>query len=185
MKSSIQPKAKGLIQIFTGSGKGKTSIANGMAIRAAGAGLRVAFVSFDKGGDFYHERKILERIDGIDLYPTGCVRFNEETRKFRFGVEEQDVQEGSRGLQILRDLYQQLKHDLIILDEINTSTNLGILKELEVLELIDAKPAPIELILTGRDCPESLMEKADLVSEVCSRKHYMMLGVPARKGLDY
>lgn len=176
---------RGMIQVITGNGKGKTSIANGSAIRAVGAGLRVAIVSFDKGGDFYSERKALESIDGIDLFSTGCIRFNTETRTFRFGVEDQDRQEAERGLTIVRELFRQNEHDLLVLDEINTTTHLGMLHEADVVNLIASKPDSMEIIMTGRNCPEAYIEIADLVSEVCDRKHYIRAGISARKGFDY
>jgi cob(I)alamin adenosyltransferase len=179
-------KSKGLIQIFTGNGKGKTSAAVGSAIRAAGAGLKVAIVSFDKGGDHYSERKTLERLsESIDQFPTGMERFNPETRKFRLGVEDSDCEEAKRGLGIVRELFDRNEHQLIVLDEINTTTHLGMLVVEEVLDVIRSKPADMEIIMTGRDCPQAYKEIADLVSEICDEKHYMAKGVPAREGFDY
>lgn len=178
--------SKGLIQIFTGPGKGKTSAGIGSAVRAAGAGLRVAIVSFDKGGDHYSERKALERLsDRIDQYPTGCRRFNEETRTFRFGVEDLDVTEAARGLAIVRELFERDEHDLVILDEINTTTDLGMVETTVVIELLTSKPRNMEVIMTGRNAPDAYKEIADLVSEIRDEKHYMKKGIGAREGFDY
>jgi cob(I)alamin adenosyltransferase len=177
---------RGMIQIFTGPGKGKTSAGIGSAVRAAGAGLRVAIVSFDKGGEHYSERAALERLsDHIDQFPTGRPRFNEETRTFRFGVEEPDRAEANRGLKIVRDLFERHEHDLVILDEINTTTHLGMVEAASVVELLSSKPRNMEVILTGRDCPEAYKEIADLVSEIRDVEHYIRRGVGAREGFDY
>ena len=158
----------------------------GSAIRAAGAGFRVAIVSFDKGGDHYSERKTFERLsDAIDQYPTGLDRFNTETRTFRFGVEDADRTEAQRGLLILRELFERNEHQLIILDEINTTTHLGMLDADDVLRLIQSKPEGVELIMTGRNCPDAYKEIADLVSEIRDVEHYIRKGVGARGGFDY
>lgn len=185
MNDALAP-SRGLIQIFTGPGKGKTSAAVGSMIRAAGAGLRVAIVSFDKGGDHYSERKTLERLsESIDQFPTGLERFNPETRKFRFGIEDPDREEAKRGLGIVRELFDRNEHQLIVLDEINTTTHLGMLDIDDVLDIIRSKPEEMEIIMTGRDCPQAYKKIADLVSEICDEKHYMTKGVPAREGFDY
>lgn len=177
---------RGLIQIYTGDGKGKTSAAIGSAVRAAGAGLHVAIVSFDKGGEHYSERRALERLsDCIDQFPTGLDRFNEGKKEFRFGVIKADQEEARRGLELVRNLFQRAEHDLMILDEINTTVHLGMLEEQEVLDVLSSKPDRMELILTGRNCPESFNRIADLVSEIRDVKHYLKRGVQVRKGFDY
>jgi cob(I)alamin adenosyltransferase len=186
MTSEPSSKRRGLIQIFTGDGKGKTSAAVGSAVRAAGAGLRVAIVSFDKGGEHYSERKALKRFAGlVDQFPTGLDRFAPETEKFRFGVEDPDREEARRGLAIVRKLFERNEHDLIVLDEINTTTQLGMLEERVVIELLASKPRNTEIILTGRDCPDAYKEIADLVSEIRDVKHYFRNGMGAREGFDY
>jgi cob(I)alamin adenosyltransferase len=186
MTSEPSSKRRGLIQIFTGDGKGKTSAAVGSAVRAAGAGLRVAIVSFDKGGEHYFERKALTRLsESIDQFPTGCARFNEDARTFRLGVEAPDREEARRGLAIVRELFERNEHDLVILDEINTTTHLGMLEERVVIELLASKPRNTEIILTGRDCPDAYKEIADLVSEIRDVKHYFRNGMGAREGFDF
>jgi cob(I)alamin adenosyltransferase len=179
--------AIGLIQVFTGNGKGKTSAALGMALRAVGHGMRVAIVCFDKGGEHYSERKaIAEHLkESIDVYPTGLDRMNSATKKFRMGVSPEDKDEAERGLQIVRDLFARHEHQLVILDEVNTAVCLGMLTEADVLSVITSKPEDVELILTGRNCPESFKSIADLVTEMTLVKHYFYQGVEAREGLDY
>ena len=98
-------KFHGQIQIYTGGGKGKTTAALGLAIRAAGQGRKIAIVYFDKGGSFYGERRILKNLlhDSIDYFVTGKPRFNLKTRKFRFGVEQADIDEAHRGLKLAKN----------------------------------------------------------------------------------
>lgn len=182
-----RPQTWGLIQIFTGDGKGKTTAALGTALRAAAKGKRVAIVSFDKGGEaHYSERDLVrERIKEIELFPTGLDRIDPVTNVFRFGVTEEDKREGERGLGIVDRLFTDALHDLIVLDEINSSTALGIIDERAVLELIEKKPPMTELILTGRNAPPSFIERADLVTEMKLVNHYFYRGVAAREGLDY
>ena len=182
-----RPKKWGLIQLFTGNGKGKTTAALGTALRAVAKGKKVAIVYFDKGGEtHYSERELIrERLPEIELYPTGMDRIDPKTNKFRFSVTDEDRQEGERGLSIVKKLFDEKRHDLIILDEINSSTALGIIKENDVLALLDGKPQGIELILTGRDAPPSFQKKADLVTDMALVKHYFYHGIPAREGLDY
>ncbi|MFA6160656.1 MAG: cob(I)yrinic acid a,c-diamide adenosyltransferase [Patescibacteria group bacterium] len=175
------------IQCYTGDGKGKTTAALGLLVRAVGAGLKVAWVAFDKGGDsHYSERRVLkERFPEVDIYVTGLDRIDPESGKFRFGVTEEDKREGERGLRIVQKLFNDNKNDLIVLDEINSSAKLGIVNENDVLELLRHKPANIEVVLTGRNAPESFVELADLVSKITMVKHYFYNGVKARRGLDY
>lgn len=181
------PPVWGLLHVLTGNGKGKTTAALGTAIRAAAKGIRVAIVYFDKGGEtHYSERDLLrQRIPEIKLFPTGLDRIDPITNKFRFGVTPEDEAEGQRGLEIVHTLFQEKKHPLIILDEINSSTELGIIKEADALSLLDQKPKEIELILTGRNAPDSFKDRADLVTDMTLVKHYFYNGVMAREGIDY
>lgn len=176
----------GLIQVYTGSGKGKTTAALGLAVRAVGAGLRVAIVYFDKGGGHYSERKVLaERFIGeIDFWVSGLDRID-LGGKFRFGVLPEDKKEADRGLDIVRHLFGKAEYDLVILDEINSTVALGMLDENDVLEVIRTKPESLELVLTGRNAPNSFREIADLVTVMDADKHYLESGIPAREGLDY
>jgi len=182
-----RPKKWGLIQLFTGNGKGKTTAALGTAMRAIAKGKKVAIVYFDKGGTtHYSERELIQaRLPEIDLYPTGLDRIDPKTNKFRFGVTDEDQKEGERGLAIIKKLFEEKRHDLIVLDEINSSTALGIIQEIDVLALLDHRPSNTELILTGRDAPASFIEKADLVTDMTLIKHYFYHGIPAREGLDF
>lgn len=185
--SSKTPKSIGLIQVFTGNGKGKTTSALGTAIRAVAKGMKVAIVYFDKGGEHYSERKILaERFKGeIDFWATGLDRIDPVTNRFRFGVTPDDKTEAERGLGLVKEIFAKNEYQLVILDEINTTVSLKMLDEQAVMEVLKSKPERMELILTGRDCPQSFKDLADLVTEMTLVKHYFYHGVPAREGLDY
>ncbi|MBI5370365.1 cob(I)yrinic acid a,c-diamide adenosyltransferase [Candidatus Uhrbacteria bacterium] len=174
----------GLIQVFTGNGKGKTTAALGEAMRAHAIGKRVVIIYFDKGGTtHYSERKILEKL-GIPFVATGRDRIDPVTGRFDFSILEEDKQEAARGLaEAEKALAQGI--DLIVLDEINSTVSLGMLDESSVLHLLKKKPERTELVLTGRNVPDSFIQKAHLVSEMRLRKHYFYSGVPAREGLDF
>jgi len=182
-----QNRDRGLIQVYTGDGKGKTTAAIGLAVRAVGAGFRVAIVSFDKGGDHYSERRVLaERFkDEIDLFATGLQRFDPAAKTFRFGATPEDVAEAERGLRLAETILAGNKYDLVILDEVLTCIPFGLLRESDVLPVLSNKPRRTELALTGRGCPESIIRLADLVSEIRCVKHYFGCGVGARAGLDH
>jgi len=176
----------GLIQVYTGNGKGKTTAALGTALRAASIGRRVAIVAFDKGGSHYSERDIVrDRIPEIEFFPTGRDRIDPTTGAFRFGVTDEDRSEGERALALVKTLFAEARHDMVILDEVNSSTALGIVDETDVLALLDAKPSCIELVLTGRNAPPSFIDRADLVSDVMLVNHYFYRGENAREGIDY
>ena len=179
--------SEGKIHIYTGDGKGKTTAALGLAVRAVGAGKRVAIIYFDKGGDHYSEREVLDDRFGdmIDWFATGLDRIDPETGQFRFGVTEPDISEAERGLELASELVEGGSYDVVILDEINTTVQLGMASEQDVLDLVEAKPPEVELILTGRDAPESFRKIADLVSDIKAEKHYFDTKVRARVGVDF
>lgn len=175
-----------MIQLFTGYGKGKTTAALGQVIRAAGAGKKITIICFDKGGEHYSERKALrDNFPQIEIFATGRDRIDRTTGDFDFSVTDEDKEQGKRGLDMVRKLFAHGRPDLIVLDEICSSAHLGMVDEEEVLELLDNRPASIELILTGRDAPKSFIDRADLVTEMKLVKHYFYQGVKAREGFDY
>ncbi|RMD52190.1 hypothetical protein D6827_00550 [Candidatus Parcubacteria bacterium] len=180
----IGHKGFGLIQMFHGYGKGKTSAGLGMAIRAAGAGKRVGIIYFDKGGsEHYSERKILDKIDNIDYFVTGRDRIGPDG-KFDFTTTELDKKEAGKGLVMAQSLAKE-GYDLLILDEINSTVDLGLLPVEEVVYFLDNKPKYLEVILTGRNPHILLRQRAHLITEMMPQKHYFHAGVKAREGLDY
>lgn len=184
-KIEINTKAKlGKIQVYTGNGKGKTTAALGLAIRAAGHGKKVAIVYFDKGGLLYGERNMLPKLaPRIKFWVTGLVRFV-PGKPFRFGVTPDDKKEVVRGLKIVRGLFKK-KYDLIIMDEINSCLGLKMVPIAPVLKLLQSKPKHLELVLTGRNCPKKIIDRADLATEMKLMKHYFYKGVPARQGIEF
>jgi len=175
-------KQKGLIQVYTGDGKGKTTAAIGQAVRAAGHGFKVGLVSFFKEPEAfgYGEHKSLGKL-GIKTF-----LFAKKHPYFYKGLNPDDVrQECSRGLEFIKELFQDPSWDMLILDEINIAVRDGFLKEEEVLSLLEAKPENLELVLTGRGVTEKIVEKADLVSEVKEVKHPYSHGIESREGVEY
>lgn len=174
----------GLVQVVTGHGKGKTTAALGQAMRAHAIGKKVAFVYFDKGGDtHYSERRLLDQL-GIVYIATGRDRIDPVTGRFDFSIQEIDAQEAKRGIAAAEQFLAQ-GIDLLILDEIHSTADLGMIDLADVHQLIDNKPIHTELILTGRNAHEDIIKKAHLVTEMRLRKHYFYSGVPAREGLDF
>ncbi|MDD4995695.1 MAG: cob(I)yrinic acid a,c-diamide adenosyltransferase [Patescibacteria group bacterium] len=176
-----------MIHVYTGDGKGKTTAAIGLAMRAVQSGRRVAIVYFDKGGDFYSERKMFEKrfADEIDFWACGRARFNPATDQFDFSVTDEDRWEAKRGLEIAREILERAEHDVLILDEINNILHQELVALADVLDLILPKPERIELVLTGRNARPEIMQAADLVTDMRNVKHYMDQGVAARAGIDY
>lgn len=176
----IEGKAmKGYIQVYTGDGKGKTTAAVGLAIRAAGAGLRVFIAQFVKGMH-YGELDALERLrDRVTIRQFGrdCFIRNEPTAE--------DVRLAREGWAEVQRVMRQEPPDLLILDEIGIALHYRLVSLEEVRELIRQRPAGMELVLTGRKVPQELCELADLVTEMREIKHYYREGVPARKGIEF
>lgn len=174
----------GLIQVVTGNGKGKTTSATGLMVRAVGAGKRVGVVYFDKGGEsHYFERDVLRNL-GVDLVATGRDRIDPVTGRFDFSIQQIDRDEAARGLLEVQRMFD-VGYDLIVMDEINSTTDLGMLATEDVLALLDRKPSKTELVLTGRNVPQAFRDRAHLISEVGLKKHYFYSGVKAREGLDF
>jgi len=181
----------GRIQIYTGDGKGKTTAAMGLAMRAAGAGRRVAIVQFDKGfdperGEHYHERAILRTLPGIELHSFGCERMMPDGT-FRFKNTDEDRSEGRRAIDTCRELLLSRRFFLLICDEILSCIRTKLVTEDDVHTLLDLRPESpeTEIVLTGRKAPPSLLARADLVTEMRPIKHYFDQGLPAREGIEF
>lgn len=193
----MKKNRKGFIQIYTGNGKGKTTAALGLAIRARGAGLKVAIVYFDKGGTHYSERSLFKKL-GIDYVASGLDRIDAKGR-FRFGVIPADIKEAKAGLKAAKKFLVSKKYDLVILDEINSTVDLKMLGVPEVLKVISryssierkvsGMPASNrqkpELVLTGRNAPKEFLDIANLITEMKLVKHYFYRGIRAREGIDF
>lgn len=176
----------GLIQLIHGTGKGKTTAALGQAVRCVGAGKRVFIVYFDKGGEsHYNERQILDTIPGLTYVATGRDRIDPVTNKFDFSINEVDKLEAQRGIKEAQTALTNGKYDLVVLDEINSTVDLGMMETQRVLEVLVSKLPTVEVILTGRNPPQSFIDLAHLVTEMKLERHYFYSGVAARIGLDY
>jgi cob(I)alamin adenosyltransferase len=170
----------GMVQVYTGTGKGKTTAALGLAVRAIGQGLTVHMIQFMKGNIDYGELKTAKRL-APDLIITQMGR---ETFVDRGHPDEIDRQWARKGMALAWEVVRGGTCDVLILDEINVAVDFKLVTEKEVLELIQEKPETMELILTGRYAPVSIIKVADLVSEMLEIKHYYHEGVEARKGFE-
>lgn len=169
---------KGFVQIYTGHGKGKTTAAFGLALRAAGHGMSVFIGQFMKGVS-YGELETVKAIPLIEVMQFGeehCIRKEDVTEDYRKITNE--------GLEICFEKMSSGAYDMIILDEINVAVWFGLVEEQQVLDFIARRPAHVELILTGRYAPQLLIEQADLVTEMKCMKHYFDLGIQAREGIE-
>lgn len=169
---------KGYVHVYTGDGKGKTTAAMGLALRAAGAGLRVFIAQFIKSGR-YSEVDALEKYVGNIVsrqYGSGCW--------LRGKPSPEDVRLAGVGLAEVRRIIREGEYQVVILDEACVAAWFGVLRVDDLLELIDIKPPGVELIFTGRKADPRLIEKADLVTDMREIKHYYQQGVPARKGIE-
>lgn len=169
---------KGYVQVYTGDGKGKTTAALGLALRAVGAGLKVYLAQFIKRGA-YSEINALKRFsDSVTVEQFGCGRF----AKGKPSAE--DISAARKGLARIKEIISSGQYPVVILDEANVAVSCGLLAVQDLLDIIDLKPEDMELVITGRDAAPQILEKADLVSEVNAIKHYFQNGVTARIGIE-
>jgi cob(I)alamin adenosyltransferase len=171
-------ETRGYIQVYTGNGKGKTTAAIGLAIRAAGAGLKVFIAQFIKMGD-YSEIKALRRFsDLITVEQFGLGRFTDGKPL------PEDIQAARKGLKRIKSIMAAEEYKVIILEEANVAAKFGLIRVQDLLGLIINKPYDLELVITGRYASSRVIENADLVTEMVPIKHYFEKGVPARVGIE-
>ena len=170
----------GLVHIYCGDGKGKTTAAVGLAVRACGAGKKILFVQFLKS-ESSSERRILKQLDGIELTP--CP----EKVKFTFRMNEVEKQEcRERCASLLRLTEERLPmFDLAVLDEVFGALSAGMLEMGDLLRLVREKPEKTELVLTGRNPPPEVTAIADYITEMKKIRHPYDAGTPARKGIEF
>jgi cob(I)alamin adenosyltransferase len=169
---------KGYIQVYTGDGKGKTTAALGLSLRAAGAGLSVYFVQFIKQGDYSEIEALKTLSNRIRVEQFGRGRF------ITGEPAPEDVAAAEAGLEKVRSAMGSGEYDVIILDEANGAVQLGLLQVSEFLKMLDEKPENLELVITGRGAHEAVVARADLVTEMKEIKHYYARGVAARTGIE-
>ena len=172
---------RGLVQVYTGNGKGKTTAALGLALRAVGHGMRVLVIQFMKGKGDDGEQEAARRLSpNLTLIKAGREVFVSKSNP-----DPMDVELAREGFSIAERAVRDREYDIVILDEINTVIDYGLLPLSDLLRLIDLKPETLELILTGRNVHPAILEKADLATEMVERKHYFTRGLPARKGIEF
>ena len=170
---------RGFVHVYTGDGKGKTTAALGLALRAAGADFRVAIIQFMKGQVYSEIRAIMECLPQIRVLQTGrsqCIRKED--------VNDEDRSEAQHALYHAREALQDPDLDMLILDEILVAHWFELVSLEEILKLIESRPAHLELVLTGRRAPKEVMQAADLVTEMLEIKHYYKQGISARRGIE-
>lgn len=170
-------KNKGYIHLYTGDGKGKTTAAIGLAVRAAGAGKKVLIAQFAKGM-YYSELNSLKKIPEIEVRQYGLRSFirGEPTRE--------DIEAALKGFEEVAEFIRNNMYDLVILDEICIAVHFKLLDKQEVLTLLNDKPEEMEIVLTGRRAPDEFFGVAGLVTEMKEIKHYFKKGVNSRKGIE-
>ena len=169
---------KGYVQVYTGDGKGKTTAALGLALRAAGAGLRTYIGQFVKGMQ-YSELESLKRFSDlitIRQYGRDCFIYKDP--------EEEDIRVAREGLSQAREAINSGNYDLVILDEVTIALYYNLFTVDELLKVIQGRPEGVELVITGRKADPRLIEIADLVTEMKEIKHYYEKGVQARDGIE-
>ena len=181
--SNVSPTSssrKGLIQVFSGEGKGKTTAALGSVIRALGSGLRVFIVVFMKAGHPSGEWDVLSKLQNITV-----TRFGAGPLVNPASIKPQDREEAMMALTVARQAMLSGNYDLVVLDEINVAVAWELIKLKDVIGLIEDKPPELELILTGRGADKEIVKMADLVTEMLNIKHPYDKGIAARKGFEY
>jgi len=169
-----------MLEVYTGDGKGKTTAAFGLALRATGHGWKVLIIQFMKGSPDYGEITAAKGVKGLTVVQTGLRTFVEKGNP-----SAEDLAEAARGLALAREALSSGRYRLIVLDEINVAVDYGLLRLDDALGLIDACPEDVELVFTGRGAKRAVLERADLVSEVREVKHPYQKGFVNRVGIDY
>ncbi|KAG0512065.1 MAG: cob(I)yrinic acid a,c-diamide adenosyltransferase [Nitrosopumilaceae archaeon] len=174
---------KGLVIVYTGGGKGKTTAALGMALRAVGHNQKICIIQFIKGSWHYGELNSLKRLEPeVELVRMG--------KGFVGIIDDKSPREehekiAKEGIKVSKEKIQSKKYDIIILDEVNYAVNLGLIELNDVLDLIKTKPSELNLVLTGNHVKSEIIEEADLVTEMREIKHPFKSGIKAKKGIDF
>jgi cob(I)alamin adenosyltransferase len=173
----VEKNGKGLVHVYTGDGKGKTTAALGLAMRAVGQGMKVAFIQFIKG-EPCGEHLFVKQYRPFEIVQ---ISIGDSFKKSK----EQLNQEAQQTLAYANQEILSKKYDLVVLDEIFVAISQGLIAVKQVQELLDSKPASVELVLTGRNAPSEIAQRADLVTEMLVIKHPFTDGTTARRGIEY
>ena len=171
---------RGLVQVFTGNGKGKTTAALGTILRAAGHGLKIYIVFFMKGDYAYGEFDTLLKLPNVEVLKSGFRQFTDP-----LNIKPEEKEQAQTALAAARQAINSGHYDLVVLDEVNVALEYKLIELEDVLRLIKEKPVGLELILTGRYADNRMLELADLVTEMVKVKHPYDKGIKARKGIEY
>lgn len=172
---------KGLVLVYTGNGKGKTTAALGLAVRAIGHGEKVYMIQFMKGNEKYGEVQAVRKyLPNMTLIQKGLDAF---VRKGK--PSDEDLKLAREGIELAKEVISKGEHDLVILDEINVAQDYGLLSEKDVFDVISLKPEHVTIVLTGRYASEAILEKADMISEVKEVRHHYKKGIVAQPGIEY
>lgn len=175
----------GYIQVYTGNGKGKTTASLGLAMRALGRGWKVLIVMFTKGGNDYGE---------LIFFSTLCPELKDKVKIVQAGLDRivysknmssDDSKQIQKGWEIAKNAIQNDEYQLIILDEANIALDLDLIDLNEMIDVLKNKPEEMEIVLTGRNAKEEIIDIAHLVSEIKPVKHYWDKGIKARKGIEF
>lgn len=170
---------KGFIQVYTGNGKGKTTAAIGLSVRALGAGKKVFFAQFVKGQKYSEVKAIEKFLPGIIIkqYGLDCFIYNKP--------KQADIDAARNGFNEVSEIILSGKYDVVVLDEANIAIYYLLFNCKELIDLIKRKPEQTEIVITGRYAPDELIEVADLVTQMKEIKHYYTKGIQARTGIEH
>ena len=171
---------KGLVLVYTGNGKGKTTAALGLGLRAVGQGLNVFMVQFMKGQGETGELTAVQSLDNFTIEQAGRQNFVNQA-----APDPMDLQAAEAGLTRAREMAYSEQYQLLILDEINVAMNYGLIAIEEVIDLLQNRPQGLHVVMTGRGFPEELSNYVDMISEVCEVKHHYNSGISATKGIEF
>lgn len=171
---------RGLIQVYTGNGKGKTTAAFGQALRAIGRGFRVCVIQFMKGRKYGEFLAAEKHLPNLTIHLSGLDSFVMRDRPAPV-----DIEHARKGLELARKVISSGEYDMVILDEINVAADFKLIPTAEVVDLIRSKPPGLDLILTGRYAPPEIVDLADTVSEIREIRHHYNAGIKDRAGIEY
>ncbi len=191
----------GLVQVYTGDGKGKTTCSLGLSLRAIGQGYKIYMIQFLKSGDtgeLFSIKKYLPNMTIVQFGKEAVVdkqlkmfefdgqgELNGAGGRYKFLPDAEEKEPARRALEHAANVISSGEYDIVILDEANCAMHKGLIETEEVLKMINEKPEHVEIILTGRNAPHQIIERADLVSEIMMRKHPWEKGINARRGIEY
>ncbi len=176
----IERRRKGLVQVYTGNGKGKTTAALGLVLRSVGKGHKTMIIQFMKGDIKYGELTGIEHLPNAEIEQYGRPDFVD-----RKDPAKVDIEFAEQGFRRAKEVISSGEYDMVVLDEMNITLDYKLLDEDEVIACIKGRPEHVEIVLTGRYAPPSIVDLADLLTVMCEVKHPYMTGVEAREGIEY